>query len=196
MAGACLGAPIVAADAPADGALVNPIEQAVSPNVTDLAADLERVRAERNAAQDALRQRDADIETAQAEIRALREDRDALRARIKAVERTREGAAEKEVALRAELEQAIATTRRDRVTLAYNLGCVYKVNRQYDRAEREFLRALQFAPDDAASHFNLGILYDDHLEDRAKARKHYERFLELAPDDPDVPRVIQWLKLL
>ena len=180
MAGACLATPIVTAVESAD----------------ETAAEVERIRAERNTAQDALRQRDADIESAQAEIRALRGEREALRERVMALEQARERAAEKEAALRTELEQAIAATRRDRVTLAYNLGCVYKATEQYERAEREFLRALQYAPDDAASHFNLGILYDDHLEDRAKARKHYERFLELAPDDPDVPRVIQWLKLL
>jgi len=180
MAGACLGAPIVAAGSPAD----EPV------------ADIEQIREARDQARDALRQRDADVDAAREELRALTEERDALRERVAALEAERENSGTETAALRAELEQAIAATRRDRVTLAYNLGCVYKATRQYTRAEREFQRALQLAPDDAAIHFNLGILYDDHLNDRDKARHHYERFLELAPDDPDVPRVIQWLKVL
>ncbi len=78
----------------------------------------------------------------------------------------------------------------------YNMGCVYKASRQYERAEKEFLKALEIKPDDAAVHYNLGILYDDDLGRKKSARKHYTRFIELAPDDRDVLQVREWLDLL
>jgi len=85
---------------------------------------------------------------------------------------------------------------RERFALAYNLGSVYKAARQYDRAQAQFLKALDMKVDDADLHYNLGILYDDNLGNDKKARQHYERFLELAPNDPDAPNVIKWLKEL
>ena len=75
----------------------------------------------------------------------------------------------------------------------YNMGCVYKAARQYQRAEAEFLQALEISPEDPGVHFNLGILYDDDLGDEEKARFHYNKYVELAPNDSDVPRVMEWL---
>lgn len=110
----------------------------------------------------------------------------------------------------AELQQARAEIVRLRQALAsqelrhqlelqrsyYNMGCVYKAARQFDRAEAEFLRALAIKPDDAGVHYNLGILYDDDLHRKDKARLHYQKFLELAPDDRDAASVQEWLSAL
>ena len=94
------------------------------------------------------------------------------------------------------LEASEQANARERFALAYNLGTIYKAARQYDRAEEYFLKALDMNADDPALHYNLGILYEDNLKQRRKARNHYERFLELAPNDPDAPKVIEWLKNL
>ena len=75
----------------------------------------------------------------------------------------------------------------------YNMGCVYRAAGQYERAEAEFLKALEVNPEDAAVHYNLAILYDDDLDRKQDARRHYESFLELAPNDPDAARVLEWL---
>ena len=66
----------------------------------------------------------------------------------------------------------------------------------YKKAEEEYLAALAIDPNDAGVHYNLAILYDDNFKDRKKAKIHYERFLELAPDDADVPKVREWLSSL
>lgn len=99
-----------------------------------------------------------------------------------------------------DLQMALATsqesTRREKLTLAYNIGCIYKAGRQYTKAEAEFIKALQYDPDDPAVHYNLGILYDDNLGDAKKARHHYQRFLDLAPNDSDAPSVVEWLSEL
>ena len=94
------------------------------------------------------------------------------------------------------LASASESTRKEKLTLAYNIGCIYKAGRQYSKAEAEFLKALKYAPDDPGVHYNLGVLYDDNLGDSKKARHHYQRFLSLAPNDTDAPKVIQWLSEL
>lgn len=98
--------------------------------------------------------------------------------------------------LQSELDGARASTRKERFTLTYNLGCIYMAAKQYGKAEKEFLKALDINPDDSSVHYNLGILYDDNLKDAKKARKHYERFLELDPTNKDAQNVIQWIKEL
>ncbi|MCE9612960.1 MAG: tetratricopeptide repeat protein [Lentisphaerae bacterium] len=75
----------------------------------------------------------------------------------------------------------------------YNMGCVYKAAKQFERAEAEFLKVLAINPNDAGAHYNLAILYDDDLHQKDKARTHYLKFLELAPDDRDVSLVKEWL---
>jgi tetratricopeptide (TPR) repeat protein len=75
----------------------------------------------------------------------------------------------------------------------YIIGCVFRSGGQYLKAEQEFLKALAIAPDDADVHYNLGILYEENLKNPKKARKHYERYIELAPSEKDAARVSQWL---
>ncbi len=98
--------------------------------------------------------------------------------------------------LKQQLQAQEARHRTELLFAHYNMGCVYKASRNYDRAENEFLKALSINPDDASVHYNLGILYDDDLGKKAKARMHYNRFLELAPNDKDVQQVQEWLALL
>ena len=98
--------------------------------------------------------------------------------------------------LQAKLVIGNESLQQDRFTLAYNLGCIYKAAKQYEKAEQEFLKAESINPNDSNVHYNLGILYDDNLKDPKKARKHYELFLDLAPNDEDAQSVKQWLKEL
>lgn len=112
--------------------------------------------------------------------------------------RTRElESAQQEVARLKEVIRRIwDASKQDRLNSHYNMGCVYRAYRQYKMAESEFLKALELNPNDAGVNYNLAILYDDDLKDKAKARKHYQRFLELAPDDKDAARVREWMVTL
>jgi tetratricopeptide (TPR) repeat protein len=85
---------------------------------------------------------------------------------------------------------------REEANTHYNLGCVYKASKLYRQAEAEFLQALKLDPSDPYVHYNLGILYDDDLNEPAKAKKHYAAFLELAPNDKDAGHVKEWLMSL
>jgi tetratricopeptide (TPR) repeat protein len=174
----------VAAEVEAPVVDENPVEVAAEEDVAAVVAtDVVAERDAAVAARDAARER---IATLEAELIEARAQRDAIRAA--------------DVAEISRLENALASAKaanaEERFALAYNLGNIYKAARQYPRAETEFLKAMEMNPDDAALHYNLGILYDDNLENGQKARQHYERFLELAPNDPDAPNVVKWLKEL
>jgi tetratricopeptide (TPR) repeat protein len=98
--------------------------------------------------------------------------------------------------LEVELTTALASTRKDRITLAYNLACIYKAGKLYTKAEAEFRKALDLNENDPGVHYNLGILYDDNLGHTKKALYHYQRFLDLAPNDKDAANVIEWISAL
>jgi tetratricopeptide (TPR) repeat protein len=82
---------------------------------------------------------------------------------------------------------------RERVTMSYNMGCIYRASKQYKEAEKEFLAALALDPNDRWTHYNLGILYDEDLKDKTKAQLHYQKFVDLSPDDKDKAVVQEWL---
>ncbi len=92
-----------------------------------------------------------------------------------------------------ELKKIREQSKNERVDAHYNLAAVYRARQMYEDAEKEYIKALTIDPADADIHYNLGILYDDDLDNKAKAKKHYERFLELSPHDEDSEKVKIWL---
>lgn len=95
--------------------------------------------------------------------------------------------------LRSEVARLQSELQRVNVNAHYNMGCVYRACGQFRRAEMEFQEALKLNPDDPDTHYNLGVMYDESLGNRVKAREHYQRFVELAPQDPDAAKVQEWL---
>jgi tetratricopeptide (TPR) repeat protein len=77
--------------------------------------------------------------------------------------------------------------------MQYNIGCIMRAAGQYSQAEQAFLEALKLDPGDPAVHYNLGVLYEVDLHRPKQAKKHYQIFLDLAPNDEDAGRVYQWL---
>ncbi len=64
----------------------------------------------------------------------------------------------------------------------YNMGVFFTDNKQYPQAEKEYLRALDFDPNNLKVHYNLGYLYAEDLDKQDKAVMHLEKFLQLDPD--------------
>ena len=75
----------------------------------------------------------------------------------------------------------------------FNLGVVYDKNNMSLDAEREYLKCLHIDPKDAGVHYNMGILYDDKLNENHKALLHYKKFLELHPMGDTAERVRDWI---
>lgn len=86
-----------------------------------------------------------------------------------------------------------AVSKKEERDLHYNMAAVYSREGRHRDAEQAYLKALRADPTDAGSHYNLGILYEDVLEDKGKAAMHYRAYLKLAPNAEDVDQVKGWL---
>jgi|GEM_PF-2045601 len=89
-----------------------------------------------------------------------------------------------------DVSQVSDTEKRD---MHYNMASVYAQVGRFRDAEREYLHALRLDPLDADVHYNLGILYDENLNDKQRAAMHYRRYLKLRPNGSDVDSVKNWL---
>jgi Tfp pilus assembly protein PilF len=90
-------------------------------------------------------------------------------------------------------EDVAQVSDRERRDMHYNMAVVYTKEGKFREAEGEYLRALRIDPNDAAVHYNLGILYDDELNDKERAAMHYRKYLRLNPHGNDVDTVKGWL---
>jgi chromosome segregation ATPase len=75
----------------------------------------------------------------------------------------------------------------------YNLGVLLTKNQQYYQAASEFRKVLELRPDDGEAHYNLGVIYAEHLPDREKAVVHFRRYLEIHPRAQDAGWVKQYI---
>lgn len=67
---------------------------------------------------------------------------------------------------------------------------------KYRDAEKLYLQALSRAPNSAAIHFNLGILYQEGLHSSSAAVEHFRKYLELNPKVRDADQVRAWINEL
>jgi len=93
-------------------------------------------------------------------------------------------------------EEVRAADGREKRDMHFNMAIVYQREGRFRDAEQEYLSALQSDGSDADVHYNLGILYDDDLNDKQKAVLHYRRYLRLAPAAPDADQVKEWIMRL
>lgn len=82
---------------------------------------------------------------------------------------------------------------RDKMDLLYNMGVLYAGSGMYKEAEKSFLDLIRTDPRAADAHYNLGVIYDEHLGDRKKAAQHYRTYLKLDPSGADAEKVKLWL---
>lgn len=65
-----------------------------------------------------------------------------------------------------------------------NLGTAYIGAAEYDKAEKNLLRALELRPESPACHKNLAVLYRE-MEREDSAIFHFEKYIDLRPADLD-----------
>ena len=83
--------------------------------------------------------------------------------------------------------------RPDDAMARYNLALALQTLDERSAALAEAALALRGAPDYAPAHYLMGLLLIPDTARRAEARAHFERFLALAPNDPNAPLVRRWL---
>jgi tetratricopeptide (TPR) repeat protein len=75
----------------------------------------------------------------------------------------------------------------------FNMGVMFATRKDFVRAEKEFLQVVQLRPDDAEAHYNLGIIYAEHLPNRARAIKYFQRYLTVDPAGRDANYAKQYI---
>ena len=91
-----------------------------------------------------------------------------------------EAAAQHRIAVE-EVFAASARVRRFWWSEHYAAGAAFAARRKWMEAEREFVRASTFLPDDPVSHYNLASFYE-HVSRPEAAATAYRKALEVAPD--------------
>ncbi len=81
----------------------------------------------------------------------------------------------------------------EKVSSLYNLALAYHEMRESQSALSHLDAALRINADYAPAHLLLGVIYAADPDTLNRARRHYERFLALRPDDPAAPAVRDWL---
>jgi tetratricopeptide (TPR) repeat protein len=80
------------------------------------------------------------------------------------------------------------------VNARYNLALVYMELNMNSAAIEQLRAVLRLQPNHALSHYVLGLLYSRSPQARNLTRRHYERFLELAPNDRSAATARAWLR--
>lgn len=75
-------------------------------------------------------------------------------------------------------------------------GVMFRRLGWFDRAITNFTKANEIDPSHSTSIFNLGIVYRYDVQDFAKAKEAWTRFLEINPNGPGSDRVRQELEFL
>jgi len=82
---------------------------------------------------------------------------------------------------------------RETSDMHYNLGVFFSQSRHYDRAIKEFERALDINPNNAKVHYNLGYLYAEEFKRHDEALNHFQKFLDLDPRAKESEEVRKYL---
>jgi len=92
-----------------------------------------------------------------------------------------------------EKEKSEQQLQKEVITIRHTLGLTYQKTGHYKKAEGEYLRILSLDPNNSNVHYNLGVLYDDCLNNKKKAIYHYRQYVELSPEAKDVKLVKEWI---
>jgi tetratricopeptide (TPR) repeat protein len=79
----------------------------------------------------------------------------------------------------------------ENVSAHYHLGVVKFQLKEYQAAEEHFLKVLAIDPSSHLAHYNLGVLHKYFLEQPEKAQPHFEKVMELAPEDKDIAELVR-----
>ena len=79
------------------------------------------------------------------------------------------------------------------INARYSLALALKQANYPHDAANELERIIEAKPEEARAHLALGNIYAQQLNERAKARAHYAKFLELEPRSSQAPTIRFWL---
>lgn len=74
------------------------------------------------------------------------------------------------------------------------LGLIAVEDKDFPKAEAEYLKAIKLNKNFANAHYNLALLYDIYFQDIPKAYTQYEKYLALMPDDGETKSWVDQLQ--
>lgn len=92
-------------------------------------------------------------------------------------------------------QKAIAINPKN-VDVRVDMGTCYRNSGRPAEAEKEYRKALDMDPGHLQAHKNLGIVLAYDLQDKARAVKEFEKYLELAPNAQDAGQMRQTIQEL
>ncbi|MDD5347105.1 MAG: tetratricopeptide repeat protein [Candidatus Omnitrophica bacterium] len=81
----------------------------------------------------------------------------------------------------------------ENANLHYNLGVLYAQDQNYQKAVAELQKVVELRPADAEAYYNLGVIYGEYLNDRKKGLVYLQKFLDVAPNDPEADKIRKYL---
>ena len=102
---------------------------------------------------------------------------------------------EKNADLIQEIQNLQVDREKDRQRYFYNLGVAYSYAGYFRQAAEMYQKVLEIDPQDVESHYNLGILYEEHLDENKKGIDHYKQFLKLSKDEMKRKDVKNWIRI-
>ena len=69
---------------------------------------------------------------------------------------------------------------------SYDMAFISVEAEMFDRAIQYFERFMELSGDDADIHYNLAVIYEQVKKDKYKAAEHYEKYLALSNNPPDL----------
>ena len=145
----------------------------------ELRQDRETLQAKVNSSQQAIDIQKKELEKIQSEL-------DVLRKRSAAKGSAEQALLKEKARMRDSIRKLEASISRERAIYHYNLAVAYTKAVLIAKAVSEYHKSLEYDPDNAEAHFNLGMLYKGQAHDPVKALEHFRRYLELKPDADDV----------
>lgn len=91
--------------------------------------------------------------------------------------------------MRSDLKALEVSVNRERGIYHYNLAVAYTKATLLKKAVQEYKKSLEYDPNNAEAHYNLGLLYKKFGDDPAKAMVYFRQYLELKPDANDAQEV-------
>ncbi len=67
-------------------------------------------------------------------------------------------------------------------------GVTFRKRAKYKDALDDYLKAIEIDPTLAKAYFNAGLIYDYYLQDPAKARQYYKKYIENGGDPAKLPK--------
>jgi len=91
-------------------------------------------------------------------------------------------------------DREVKQLKKGNLKLHYNAGVAFDQDLQYGKALAEYEQALSADPKDPDTHYNMAVIYDEHLVDKKKAIEHYYAYLKLYPNAHDAVKVNYWIR--